>query len=563
MDDTLKGLVYGAFIGDALSLGAHWIYNPSKITRIYGRITDYISPKDNKYHAKKAPGDVSHYGDQTMALLQSLAAGQRWDLQEFAQRWRRMFADYSDYMDSATQQTLDNFAAGAAPDDAGSGSDDLSAVGRIAPLFAVAALKQPAALHTAVRQQTAMTHNDPGVIEAGDFFAAVVMSVLAGSDISAAIFDAANRPYKTLPVVTWVAEAQDCLELDTVEAIAKLGQTCHNPDAFPSTIYLLLKYGDDLEACLIDNVMAGGDSAARGLLIGMVLGARRGFSAIPKRWVTGLRRASEIDALLARVDGSVDTAAPRRTEKVSFRNRAGILLDARLEQPAAEPKAFALFAHCFTCSKDLIGASRISRELSEHGIAVLRFDFTGLGNSEGDFANTNFSSNVGDLVAAAEYLATHYRPPTLLIGHSLGGAAVLAAGAKIPGVKGVVTIGAPSDPSHVAHLFTCNLAEIEAKGTAEVNLSGRKFTVTKQFLDDIREQRLLEAVSKLRVASLIMHSPVDNTVSIDHAGKIFGALKHPKSFVSLHPADHLVSRKEDAAYIAEIISAWSSRIVST
>ena len=249
------------------------------------------------------------------------------------------------------------------------------------------------------------------------------------------------------------------------------------------------------------------------------------------------------------------------SEKVSFPGALGETLAARLDLPDGPLLAYALWAHCFSCTKDVFAASRVARALTENGIAVLRFDFTGLGASEGDFANTNFSSNVGDLVAAADWMRDNLAAPAMLLGHSLGGAAVLVAAARVPEAKAVITIGAPADAAHVAHNFQDSVAEIEAKGEAEVLLVGRPFRIKKQFLDDIRAQNVEAAVAGLKKALLIFHSPVDATVGIDNAAAIYGAAKHPKSFVSLDDADHLLSRKEDAEYVAGVIAAWARRYV--
>ena len=249
------------------------------------------------------------------------------------------------------------------------------------------------------------------------------------------------------------------------------------------------------------------------------------------------------------------------SEKITFPGSQGAMLAASLERPVGEPRAYALFAHCFTCSKDIFAASRIAGELTGHGIAVLRFDFTGLGGSEGDFANTNFSSNVDDLVAAAAYLEAEYQGPKILIGHSLGGAAVLAAAPKIPSAVAVSTIGAPCDPGHVAHLFGDNIEKIEGEGEAEVMLGGRSFKIQKQFLEDITESKLDQDISKLRKALLIFHAPRDETVSIDNASHIFLTAKHPKSFVSLDDADHLLSRRQDSRYVGMVLAAWVMRYI--
>ncbi|MEY8801029.1 alpha/beta fold hydrolase [Leisingera sp. XS_AS12] len=249
------------------------------------------------------------------------------------------------------------------------------------------------------------------------------------------------------------------------------------------------------------------------------------------------------------------------TERISFNSRTGDRLAARLDLPEGPVLATALFAHCFTCSKDIPAARRIAARLAAMGFAVLRFDFTGLGHSEGEFANTTFTSNVADLIAAAEYLADRQLPPDLLIGHSLGGAAVLRARADIPSARGVVTLGAPFDPGHVTHHFDAALSEIEAKGKAEVTLGGRPFVIGKEFVDDIRAEALEPAIEGLKAALLVLHAPRDETVSIDNAASIFTAAKHPKSFITLDDADHLISRAEDAEYAAEVIAAWAKRYI--
>lgn len=244
--------------------------------------------------------------------------------------------------------------------------------------------------------------------------------------------------------------------------------------------------------------------------------------------------------------------------KIEFPGATGAKLAARLDIPA-EPRAFALFAHCFTCGKDIFAASRIAETLTARGIAVLRFDFTGIGASEGEFANTNFSSNVQDLLAAVDYLRKNYAAPSLLIGHSLGGAAVLAAAPHVSEATAVVTIAAPASAAHVTHHFAADLAEINEKGTAKVTLSGRSFTIKKQFLDDVAEQNILDGLGKLKKALLVCHAPRDEYVSIDNATQIFLAARHPKSFVSLDTADHLLRKREDAIYVADVIAAWASR----
>ncbi len=244
------------------------------------------------------------------------------------------------------------------------------------------------------------------------------------------------------------------------------------------------------------------------------------------------------------------------TQRLQFAGHSGATLAARLDLPNGPLRAYALLAHCFTCSKDLAAVRRITAELARAGIAVLRFDFTGLGSSEGEFASTNFSSNVADLVSAVDYLRDHYEAPSLLIGHSLGGAAVLAAAKDIPEVRAVATIGAPADVGHVLKNFGTSLEEIEQNGEAEVDLAGRKFLVRKQFVEDARAQRIKDAVAALKKPLLILHAPLDQNVGIENATEIFLAARYPKSFVSLDKADHLLTDPGDATFAARVISGW-------
>jgi len=251
-----------------------------------------------------------------------------------------------------------------------------------------------------------------------------------------------------------------------------------------------------------------------------------------------------------------------KATRITFPNGRGQELSARLEMPVnRKPHAFAIFAHCFTCSSALGVVRNISRELNLKGYGVLRFDFTGLGNSDGDFVDTNFTTNISDLVAAAEWLEAHYKQPALLVGHSLGGAAVLCAASMLNSVKAVATIGAPYAPDHVSALFAEDIAEITARGSATVSIGGRPFQIAKQFLDDLKNHRIEDHIKDLGVALMIMHSPQDRTVNIDEAAKLYAAAWHPKSFVSLDGADHLLTAPNDARYAGQVIAAWSSRYI--
>ena len=246
-------------------------------------------------------------------------------------------------------------------------------------------------------------------------------------------------------------------------------------------------------------------------------------------------------------------------QRLRFTNAQGQHLGARLDLPIdGKPRAYALFAHCFTCTKNLKAVGHISNALTSEGFAVLRFDFTGLGESEGDFADTNFSTNVDDLVSAADFLRDEHTAPALLIGHSLGGAAVLHAAHRIAECRAVATIGAPAEPGHVKRLLQCSLEEIEQTGEARVLLEGRPFVIKKQFLDDLDKTNMEHILRTLRRALIVFHSPIDATVGIDNAGKIFTAAKHPKSFVSLDKADHLLSKQRDARYLGTVLAAWAA-----
>ncbi len=246
-------------------------------------------------------------------------------------------------------------------------------------------------------------------------------------------------------------------------------------------------------------------------------------------------------------------------KKIQFISNEGHELSGILDSPDGQPDAFALFAHCFTCSKNLKAVTNIAKSLNDAGIAVLRFDFTGLGESEGEFADTSFSSNIADLLAAVAYLEENYRAPSILIGHSLGGTAVLQAAAQIPSAVAVVTIGSPSRPSHVNALLENDRNEIEQTGQATVQLGGRPFLIKKQFLDDLEQHGLPESIGELRKALLVMHAPLDDTVEVENASELFLHAKHPKSFVSLDSADHLLTREEDSRYAGAVLTAWASR----
>lgn len=250
------------------------------------------------------------------------------------------------------------------------------------------------------------------------------------------------------------------------------------------------------------------------------------------------------------------------SERITFENDEGQTLVGRLDTPGGDPRGLALFAHCFTCSKDTLAASRIARGLVDRGVAVLRFDFTGLGESEGDFDATCFASNVRDLLSACDWLTAHHAPVDLLIGHSLGGAAVVSAAGQMASVKGVATIGAPADPAHVRHLFEAHVQEIEREGSAEVSIGGRPFRIGKAFIDDLDAHDPKDVLRSLKRPLMIFHSPLDSIVGVENAAQMFEWARHPKSFISLDRADHMLSDRKDADFVATMTAAWSERVLN-
>lgn len=552
---TAHDLVLPSLIADALCLGPHWIYNQGKIARLYpDGIRRYDAPK-SQYHPDKVAGDFTHYGDQTLALLRSVALRGGFDLEDWRADWSRFWSkDTRAYRDGATTSTLDNLAHGlSAPSD----SNDLAGTSRIAPVLAVLAKSSLEVRIKGVRDQTALTHGDAATIDAAEFFARVIDAIGRGSSLPDAIGEAASSPYDALNAMASLASARDHLDGDPIAVGAALGLTCHTPEAFPLSLYFLLKYADQPLEALVQNAMTGGDSSARGMLIGMVLGAAHGTDWMPLAWVDELNARPEIDALLQ----LVEPRPSARAENITIPHPDGHQLTGVLDLPVGPPKVYALFAHCFTCGKSLRGATRLSRLLAEKGIATLRFDFTGIGESEGDFSGTSFLSNVADLNVVANWMRENHHAPALLIGHSLGGAAVLSTAGDVPECKGVATIGAPSDPTHVTRLFEESIETIRNEGKATVSLAGRKFTIGSRFLTDLEDLDHAQKIAKLGRDLLILHSPTDETVSIEHAGRIYSAAKHPKSFHSLAGADHLLTQPAQADYAAGIIAAWASRFV--
>jgi ADP-ribosylglycohydrolase len=297
MKDKAKAMVLASFAGDALALGAHWIYSTDKIARDFGRIEGFLDPDPDSYHPTKKKGEFTHYGDQAFVLLESLAARGAFDPGDFSRRWQRLFAGYTGYYDQATKATLENLSLGKEPLEAGSSSNDLSAAARIAPLI-YGISDDEEGLVRAVRTQTDMTHKDPLTVDAAEFFARMALRILRGMKPTEAIQEVALSFFRDSRLALWVNKGLESCPGKSVEVIKSFGQDCHTPDAFPAVIHLICRHEDDLQEALIENVMAGGDSAARGMAVGMALGAHLGMEAIPAAWIEGMRRRQEIEALL-------------------------------------------------------------------------------------------------------------------------------------------------------------------------------------------------------------------------------------------------------------------------
>lgn len=530
-----------ATVADALSLGPHWVYNQGKLARVFPEGISQFSDPVSSYHPNRKAGQLTHYGDQMQLLEQSLQKHKGFDLAGWREDWLLGMTGYDGYLDGASKETQ------ASQGMTSSGSDDLAGASRFAPIMD---LKVPDEEKVAAaRAQTGLTHGDPVVADAAEFFARATLAVEKGATFREGFERACDDgAYTSLPVREHLEKV---LTLgDEVLAVAsELGLTCHTSEAFPLALYLLLRPGATFESAMSENGLAGGDTSARALLMALLFVARDG--EVGARLATELRTVAPKRSALAPGSHPVEVPSP-----------SGVLAGI-LEMPEGEVVAYAIFAHCFTCGKDFRPSARITKGLAEHGIATLRIDFSGLGKSDGEFGDSSFLTNLEDIMIAAQWLREHYEAPKLLVGHSLGGAAVLGAAAQIEEVKAVVTIGAPADPMHVTHLFEENLSEIENEGEAEIKLAGRSFVIGKRFLDDLRKYQHADELSKLRgVETLILHSPSDETVSLENAGQIYSALRHPKSFVSLAGADHLLTREEDSHYVVQLIQVWARRAIT-
>jgi ADP-ribosylglycohydrolase len=303
MEDKAKAMVIASFVGDSLALGAHWIYDTTEIGRRFGRVEHLLKPDSTSYHPTKDRGEFTHYGDQALVLLESIASCSGFDLEHFARLWKALFDHYGGYFDKATKGTLKNLSEGKPPAESGSASTDLAGAARIAPLV-YRYRNKPEELAIHARAQTAMTHNNPMVIASADFFARITFKVLQGKTPTTAMTETVHESFGGTPLADWVASGLQSLEVGSHKAIADFGQSCDTRGAFPSVVHLIGKYEGDLEQALIENVMAGGDSAARGMVVGMVLGAHLGLDAIPGTWLDALKPYRHICELLDAIDGN-------------------------------------------------------------------------------------------------------------------------------------------------------------------------------------------------------------------------------------------------------------------
>ena len=536
----MKPYLKAALVADALNLGSHWVYNQGKIARLYPDGVKQLTDPASNYHEGKKAGQLTHTGDQVYFLQQALESNNgTYSIDVWREFWVSKMSNYSGYLDAATKATLAN--NGQTPSD----SDEIAVVGRIAPLLDLdLGLEETVA---AAKSQTALTHGSAEVNELAEFMVRVIFLVREGSDFASAFQQvAAEGDYPALDPEKHLSLAQTVPTDNHLDSASRFGLTCHFHEAFPLMLYYATRFGESFEECLSLNALAGGDNTARGILLALLFVARDGdvgAALWPQLELAGGAKPVELTA------GGNKIAIPGNQGDLS-----GVL-----EMPEGEYRATAIFAHCFTCGKDFLPEKRITQALAKQGIAVLRVDFTGLGESGGEFGNTSFLTNLDDLIAAADWLGQQLEAPALLVGHSLGGAAVLAAAKKIDSVKAVATIGAPSDPGHVTHLFEGDLAEIESKGDAKVELAGRSFTIGKRFLDDLKDHNQKETLQSLKgVATLVMHAPDDQTVPLENAGYIYSALNHPKSFAALAGADHLLTKQRDAQYAADLITLWYS-----
>ncbi len=545
---TLSPFLLSALVADSLSLGAHWIYNQAKIKRSFPNgIIDLTKPLAS-YHGDKKAGDLTHYGDQTLWLQQSIQQSNSYDPEAWKALWLEKMADYAGYIDSASSETL------ASKGTTLSASNDLAGASRLAPLLDLnLSLEDTIA---AARSQTQLTHGDPSVIDSAEFFVRAIFAVKAGSTFLDAFLTAAQEgQYTTLDASSHIQTAIDKgAEGDHLAVASSLGLTCHFPEAFPLTLYYAIHHGENFADCMSQNALAGGDSSARAMLLTLLFTAKDHPADIAEilRLVEDLTLAAPISKKQEFTPGS---------HRLSIDSRHGILSGV-IEIPENEIKACAIFAHCFTCGKDYLPEKKITQALAKNGIATVRVDFSGLGHSSGAFEDSSFLTNIEDIYTVADWLRENYLAPNLLIGHSLGGTAVLAAAAQIPEIKAVATVGAPADPAHILHMFSESVEEIQQNGKAVVSLAGRNFTISQKFIDDVKGYDYIANLKSLKGQKLIMHSPIDQTVELKNAGEIYTHLQHPKSFIALDGADHLLTADSDVDFVAQMTATWAKKVIS-
>lgn len=530
-----------ALVADSLSLSTHWIYNQSKITRTFPDGVKALHAPISNYHGSKTAGDFTHYGDQMVWLADVVADG-TYSLEKWKGYWLEHIKSYDGYIDGASKETLASGALSA------SGANDLAGASRMAPLLGLDLSLDD--LVAAVRSQTALTHGDRAVEDAAEFFARAVKLVEAGDGFVDAFKKAAvEGAYVSLAVSEHLETALSLGAEDHLKDSSELGLTCHIPEAFPLALYYLIHHGEKFDECISLNALAGGDNSARAMLMALLFVARDGGEVSP------LYASLNIGGAARKIEFTPGS------HEIQIDSENGKLA-AALEYPEVPLKAVAMFAHCFTCGKDFLPGVRITKALAKCGIATLRVDFSGLGKSEGDFAATSFLTNVQELHIANKWLTESLEAPKIVIGHSLGGAAAYAVAGELETVEAVVSIGAPSDPGHVLHLFEDYLEEINSKGVAAVKLAGRTFNIGKKFIEDMENHDQGAKLKALGGHKLVMHAPDDQTVQLKNAGEIYSNLTHPKSFVSLSGADHLLTKPADAEYAAKIISVWAEQALS-
>jgi fermentation-respiration switch protein FrsA (DUF1100 family)/ADP-ribosylglycohydrolase len=500
------------------------------------------------------PTTTEYPRSRVTLILNTHGVSGNWSHSLYKHTWIEYWSSTESYIDGATRQTIDHLNSPEASP-ASEANDSAGAALGLSLLAFLDTTDETASI-AAVRQHVSFSHNDPETVDSAEYFARSTILLLKGSSLTEALELAAKHNYDHLDASNYLEKAKAALSTpEHLKVDADLGLTCHHPEAFPLTLFYLLRNPTNLSQALNENPLAGGDNAARAIIIAIILTASNGWSdELTPLWAQ-LNKHQKLEAQLPS-----EALKPRR-ETLSFTNQEGNTLQATLELPVDSPRAFAIFAHCFTCGQSSRGATRITNALAKQDIATLRFDFTGLGRSEGDFAETSFLTNTQDLVAAANYLEENFAAPSILIGHSLGGTAVLATAHQLPSVKAIATVGSPADPTHVQHLFSQHLEEIKTNGSAEVSLAGRPFKIGKRFLDDVENHCQPCYIGDLKRDLLILHAPTDDIVGIENAAATYSAAKHPKSFISLTDTDHLLLKPGAAEQAADLISAWAKRSI--